>query len=229
MANHGKKYNEAKKLIDSNKAYAIAEAVILAKKVSTSKFDGTLEIAISTNANPKYNDQMIRATTVLPHGIGKSKKIAVFINDDRAKEAEKSGADIVWYETLLEDIKNEKLNFDILITVPELIRELAPVAKFLGPKGLMPSPKAGTITQSIGDSVTEFKKGKMEFKLDKTGNIHASIGKVSFDDKKLIENIEAFLQAIDNNKPTGVKGRFIKKIVISPSMWPGIQIEYAGK
>jgi len=229
MAKHGKKYNEVKKLIDSNKAYPIAEAIALAKKVSTSKFDGTLEIAISTNANPKYNDQMIRATTVLPHWTWKSKKIAVFINDERSKEAEKAGADIVAYETLLEDIKNEKLNFDILITVPELIRELAPVAKSLGPKGLMPSPKAGTITQNISEAVTEFKKGKMEFKLDKTWNIHASIWKVSFDDNKLLENIEAFLKAIENNKPTWVKGKLIKKIVISPSMWPGVQLESTNK
>jgi len=229
MPKHGKKYDEAKKLIDKNKVYSITEAVKLTKWVNYTKFDNTLDIAIKTNANPKYNDQVLRATTVLPHGTGKTKKIAVFINDEREKDAKNAGADIIGYETLLENIKTGKFDFDILITVPELIRELATVAKILGPKGLMPSPKAGTVTQNLGTTVEEFKKGKMEFRLDKTGNIHASVGKLSFDDNKLVENIKAFLQAVESNKPSWVKGKLIKKIVISPSMGPGIQIDHIQK
>ncbi len=225
---HGKKYQEAVKLLDKQKNYPIAEAVELAKKVSYSKFGGSLEIAIKTSANPKYNDQTMRATTVLPHGTWKSKKIAVFVNDERQKEAKSAGADIVWYEELLADIKNGKLDFEILITAPEMIRELAPVAKALGPKGLMPSPKAGTVTTNIGATVEEFKKWKIEFRLDKTGNIHATMGSLNFDNNKLVENIESFIKVIEDHKPSGVKGKLIKKITIAPTMGPGVSIEYTG-
>ena len=225
---HGKKYVEARKLVDSSKAYPIAEAVALVKKVSFAKFGGSVEIAIKTNANPKYNDQNLRTTTVLPNGSGKSKKIAVYVGDERQKEAKAAGADIVGYEDLLANIKNGEINFDILITPAELIRELAPVAKTLWPKWLMPSPKAGTVTANIGAAVEEFKKGKMEFKLDKTGNIHAIMWKLSFDEDKIVENIESFIKVIENNKPSGVKGKLIKKIVIAPSMGPGVQVEYLG-
>lgn len=225
---HWKKYQEAVKLVDKLKSYPVAEAVALAKKVSYSKFGGSMEIAIKTSANPKYNDQILRTTTVLPHGTGKSKKIAVFINDEREKEAKAAGADIVGYEDLLLDIKNGKFEFEILITAPEMIRELAPVAKALGPKGLMPSPKAGTVTANIWAAVEEFKKGKMEFRLDKTGNIHATMGSMRFDEAKLVENIEAFIKVVEANKPSGVKGKLIKKITISPTMGPGITIEYTG-
>jgi len=201
MPNHGKKYDEAKKLIDANKAYTIAEAVELIKKVNYAKFDGTVEIAIKTNADPKYNDQMIRATTILPHGTGKSPRIAVYISEDKAAETKAAGADIVGTEILLNDIKAGKFNFDVLITTPDHIRDLASVAKQLGPKGLMPSPKSGTVTANVIQTVEEFKKGKMEFKLDKTGNVHGIIGKVSFDAKALEENIAAFLKALEDNKP----------------------------
>lgn len=226
MPKHGKKYVEASKLIDKNKTYTIAEAVELVKKSNYCKFDGSVEIAIKTNADPKYNDQMIRATTILPHGIGKNVKIAVYAGDEQATEAKSAWADIVWTETLLNDIKAGKFDFDVLITTPEHIRDLAPAAKQLWPKGLMPSPKSGTVTQNITQTVGEFKKGKMEFKLDKTGNIHWIIGKVSFENTKLIENIDAFLKAIEENKPTGVKAKLIKKVVVAPTMWPGIVITY---
>ncbi len=225
MTKVGKKYKEAAKLIEKGTAYSVEKAVELVKKVSYAKFDGTVEISIKTNANPKYNDQNIRATIVLPHGTGKSKKIAVFATDDNQAEAKKAGADRVGYEDLLEDIKAEKMDFDILITTPEHIRDLAPIAKILGPKGLMPSPKAGTITQNITQTVEEFKKGKIEFRLDKTWNIHCPVGKISFGEKKLIENVEAFLSAVENNRPSGIKGKLIKKIVISPTMGPGVPIE----
>lgn len=224
--NHGKKYVEVKKLVDKSKAYPLTEAVALLKKVSYTKFDAWVEIAVKTNANPKYNDQMIRATTILPHGTWKTKKVAVFTTDDKAEEAKKAGADIVGYDVLLQNIKEWKTDFDVLITSPDLIRELAPVAKQLGPKGLMPSPKAGTVAVNIAQAVEETKKGKIEFRLDKTGNIHALVGKLSFDENKLVENIQALLNAIEENKPTGVKGKLVKKVVIASTMSPGIQIEY---
>lgn len=226
---HGKKYKEALKSFDNQKAYSIAEAVELVKKVSYSKFDSTIELAIKTNANPKYNDQNLRTTIVLPHGTGKSKKIAVFASEDKHDEAKKAGANVVGNENLLNEIKAGKIDFEILVTTPDMMRELAPVAKTLGPKGLMPSPKAGTVTTNIGQAVEEFKKGKIEFRLDKTGNIHAPVGKASFDESQLAENLEKFLQTIEDNKPSGVKGKLIKKVVITPTMWPGIMVDYIGK
>ena len=223
---HGKKYVEVKKLVEKTKMYPLTEAVELLKKVNYAKFDAGIEIAVKTNANPKYNDQMLRATTILPHGTGKTKKVAVFITEDKVDEAKKAGADIAGHDALLKDIKEGKTDFDVLITTPELIRDLAPVAKQLGPKGLMPSPKAGTVTMNIAQAVEETKKGKIEFRLDKTGNIHALVGKLSFDNVKLIENIESLMKAIEENKPTGVKGKLVKKVVIATTMSPGVQVEY---
>lgn len=225
MATHGKKYTESKKLVDSTKVYAITDAVDLIKKTSTTKFDATVEIAVNTFANPKFNDQMMRGTTILPHGTGKSKKIAVFCDEDKVAELKKAGADIAGKDTLLADIKAGKLNFEVLITTPEMIRDLAVVAKQLGPKGLMPSPKSGTVVGNLAQAVEEFKKGKVEFKLDKTGNIHSSVGKSSFDAKKLEENVASFLKALEENKPVGVKGKLVKKAVLSTTMGPGVQIE----
>jgi len=226
MQKHGKKYNEAKKSLEALKLYSLPEAITLAKKTNYAKFDATVNIAIKTNANPKYNDQMLRATTILPHGTGKTKKVAVFIGEDKVAEAKKAGADIAGFEGLLNDIKAGKMDFDVLITTPDHIRDLAPVAKQLGPKGLMPSPKAGTVAVDVAQAVEEVKKGKIEFRLDKTGNIHAGVGKLSFDDQQLIENIEALMKAIEENKPTGVKGKLVKKVVVSTTMSPGITVEY---
>ncbi len=222
---HGKKYNEAAKLIDTNKRYTISDAVQLLQKLSYTKFDWSVEIAVKTFADPKYNDQMIRATTILPHGTGKSKRIAVYIGEDKAAEAKKAWADIAGTESLLKDIKDGKFDFDVLITTADHIRDLASVAKQLWPKGLMPSPKAGTVVTNIVQAVEEFKKGKMEFKLDKTGNIHAIVGKMSFSPDKLVENIQAFLNALEEHKPAGVKAKLIKKAVIAPTMGPGIQLD----
>ena len=223
MKKHGKKYRESAKTIDSTKVYPLSEAIALLKKSGYTKFDGSVEIAVKTFADAKYNDQMMRGTTILPHGTGKTKIIAVFTADEA--EAKKAGADIVGTETLIADIKAGKFNFDVLLTTPEHIRDLAPVAKQLGPKGLMPSPKAGTVVANIPQAVAEFKKGKMEFKLDKTGNINAAVGKLSFTDAQIEENIKSFIKALEENKPTGVKGKLIKRIFIAPTMGPGIQIE----
>lgn len=224
MAKHGKKYLEVKKLVDGSKIYSLEEAIALVKKASYAKFDSSIEIAVKTNANPKYNDQMIRATTILPNGTGKSVRVAVFAGEDQAADLKKAGADIVGSETLLSDIKAGKFDFDVLLTTPENIRDLAPVAKQLGPKGLMPSPKAGTVAVNLIQAIEEVKRGKIEFKLDKTGNIHALIGKASFDDKKIAENVVSLLAAINESKPVGVKGKLVKKVVLSASMSPGVQI-----
>jgi large subunit ribosomal protein L1 len=223
MKKHGKKYRESAKTVDSTKVYPLTEAIALLKKSGYTKFEGSVEIAVKTFADAKYNDQMMRGTTILPHGTGKTKIIAVFTADEA--EAKKAGADIVGTETLIADIKAGKFNFDVLLTTPEHIRDLAPVAKQLGPKGLMPSPKAGTVVANIPQAVAEFKKGKMEFKLDKTGNINAAVGKLSFTDAQIEENIRSFIKALEENKPTGVKGKLIKRIFIAPTMGPGIQIE----
>lgn len=225
MTKVGKKYKEAKKLLQEN-SYELAQAVKLVQEVSYSKFDWSVEIAIKTFANPKYNDQNIRSTVVLPHGTGKSQKIAAFVTDENVDDAKKAGADIAGYETVLNDIKAGKIDFDVLLTTPDLMRDLAPIAKVLWPKGLMPSPKAGTVTANIKQAVEEIKKWRLEFKLDKTGNVHAIIGKVSFDTDKLIENAESFIKTLEDNKPSGVKGKLIKKVVLAPSMGPGVTVTY---
>ena len=226
---HGKKYVQAASLIERWKAYPLEEAVKLVKQTSNVKFDATVEMAVKTNANPKYNDQVIRATTILPHGTGKSKRVAVFVTEDRLDDAKKSGADVFGSSDLLDAIKAGKTDFDILLTTPDCIRELAPIAKVLWPKGLMPSPKAWTVTNDIIKTVEEFKKWKIEFKLDKTWNIHVPVGKVSFDDAKLSENISALLSALEENKPAWVKWKLVKKVVIASSMWPGVIVEYTWK
>ncbi len=226
---HGKKYVEAAGLIEKWKAYPLNEAVELVKKTSNVKFDATVELAIKTNANPKYNDQMLRWTTILPFGTWKTTKVAVFVSDDKLDEAKKSGADVYGSADLLTKIKDWNLDFDVLLTTPESIRELAPAAKILWPKWLMPSPKAGTVTNDITRTVEEFKKWKIEYKLDKTGNVHVAVWKVSFDADKLEWNISAILTALDENKPSGVKWKLVKKVVISSSMWPGVLVEYVGK
>lgn len=226
MAKHGKKYKAARELINAEQKYPVVEAVALAKKASYSKFVGMMNIAVKTFADPKYNDQQIRGVTTLPHGVGKTVKIAAFVSDDKVAEATDAGADIAGNVTLLADIEKGKLDFDILLTTPDMIKELAKVAKALGPKGLMPSPKAGTVTVDLANTISEVKKGRIEFRMDKTGNIHSPVGKLSFTDEQLVDNVNAFLQALEENKPAGVKGKLIKKVVLSPTMGPGAQVEY---
>ncbi len=226
MAKHGKKYREASKLVESLKQYPLQEAIELVKKVSTAKFGGSVEIAVKTFANPKYNDQMIRATTVLPHGTGKVIRIAVYISDDKQDEAIKAGADVVGSTDLIKNIEAGQIDFDVLVTTAEYIKDLARVAKVLWPKGLMPSPKAGTVAINLKDTINEIKKGRIEFRLDKTWNIHSSVGKLTFSDEQLSDNITSLLKGIEDNKPTGIKGKLIKKVVIAPTMGPGVQVTY---
>lgn len=223
---YGKKYKQVKTLVEVEKKYSMEDAIALAKKVSYSKFVGTLNVAVKTFADPKYNDQQIRGTAVLPHGTGKTVRIAAYVSDDQIAEAKSAGADVAGNAEILKDIESGKINFDVLITTPDMMRELARVAKILGPKGIMPSPKAGTVTQDVAATIDEVKKGRIEFRLDKTGNIHAPLGKLSFDDEKLLDNLKALMKAIEEHKPVGVKGKLIKKVALSPTMGPGIFVDF---
>lgn len=227
MAKRGKKYVAAREKVSSTKKYALTEAVALAKQVSYSGFIGSLELHIKTNANPKYNDQLLRGTVVLPHGTGKSIKVAVFAGEDQREAAKQAGADIVGSDNLIAEIEKGTITFDVLVTTNDMMRDLAKVAKILGPKGLMPSPKAGTVTTNLSQTLSDIKKGRVEFKLDKTGNVHVGVGKLSFSDEQLVQNIDALLKAVMENKPSGVKGKLIEKVVLAPTMWPGIVVAYS--
>lgn len=219
---HGKKFRAATEKLDRNKSYSVEEAVKFIKENKSAKFDESVEIHIKTGIDPKKGDQQVRGTVVLTHGTGKSKKIAV-ITSTSAAEAEGAGADIVGGEELIEKM-SKKISFDILVATPEMMPKLAKVAKILGPKGLMPNPKTETVTTKIKETVEALKKGKAAFKNDDTGNIHQVVGKVSFDETKLAENIKAFLDSVNKNKPAGLKGKLISSATLCSTMGPGIKI-----
>lgn len=220
-----KRYKKLKEQVDGNKRYSINEAVRILVKNANSKFDESVEIHIRTGIDPKQADQQIRGTIVLPHGTGKEKKIAVFAEGEKLAEAQAAGADVFGGQELIDRIKQTKeVDFDVSVATPEMMKKMASVAKVLGPKGLMPSPKTDTVTTDIKGTVEQLKKGKLSFKNDATSNLHQLVGKVSFGEEKLKENIEAFLQNIRDNKPTGVKGEFIKSITVTSTMGVGIKI-----
>jgi large subunit ribosomal protein L1 len=225
MPKHGKKYRKAQELIDAEKLYSLDEAVALVKKTATTSFDATVEVHILTGANVKHADQIVRATVTLPAGTGKTKKIAVFCADDKAEEAKKAGADVVGADELIEKVQKGEIDFEVAIATPDMMKSLAKVARVLGPKGLMPSPKSGTVTTDIAKAVEELKKGKIEFRTDKTGIIHSILGKASFTEKDLVENAKTLFKSITDNKPSGVKGTYIRTVSISSSMGPGINID----
>ena len=214
--------------MDQNKIYPIDEALKLVKANKIAKFDESVEVHIKLSVDPKKGDQQMRGTVVLPHGTGKSKKVAV-ITSTKAKEAKDAGADIVGGEELIEKIKSGNIfsgkdKFDILVATPEMMPKLAPVAKILGPKGLMPSPKTETVTDKIKETVGMLKKGKISFKNDDTSNVHQVIGKISFEENKLAENFKIFIEAIRKAKPVAVKGKFIISISLCSTMGPGIKV-----
>jgi len=225
---HGKKYRAMLEKLDKNKVYALEEAVKFVKENKISKFDESVEVHVKTGIDPKKSDQNIRGTVSLPHGTGKSKKIVV-ITSTSQDIAKKAGADIVGGEEMIEKIKSgkifEKGGFDILVATPEMMPKLAPVAKILGPKGLMPNPKTDTVTTKVKETIEALKKGKAAYKNDNSGNIHQSVGKVSFEDSKLIENIKAFIESIEKAKPAGLKGKLIKNISICSTMGAGLKIK----
>ena len=219
----GKKYRAAAEKIDSNRIYSVAEAVKLLKENKIAKFDESVEIHVKTNIDPKKGEQQIRGTVVLPHGTGKTKRIAV-VTSTQAEAAKKAGADIVGGEEIIEKLA-KKINFDILVATPEMMPKLAKVAKILGPKGLMPNPKSETVTTKIAETVAALKKGKAAFKNDDTGNIHQVVGKVSFKEEQLQENIQIFLTTLEKSKPSGLKGKFISGIAVCSTMGKGIKIK----
>ena len=222
---HGKKYRAALEQVDRTKLYGLEEALELAVKTATTKFDSSVEIHVNLGVDPRQADQMVRATVVLPHGTGKSIRIAVFAEGAQAEAATAAGADLVGTDKLLADIEKGKLDFDMLIATPDKMAILGRVAKVLGPRGLMPNPKSGTVTPDVAKAVTDAKRGKVEFRIDKQAIIHQAIGKVSFSAANLNENTSTFLSAILKAKPSATKGTYIKAITITSSMGPGIKVD----
>ena len=221
----GKKYVEVSKLVEKNKIYSKEEAIKLVKSTSVTKFDSSVELALRLNLDTKKADQQLRGAFVLPNGTGKTKKVLVIAKGDQAKAAEAAGADYVGDMDMLEKIEKENwFDFDTMIATPDMMPLLGKLGKVLGPKGLMPNPKTGTVTTDVKKAVEEVKKGRIEYRTDSFGNVHVVIGKVSFDETKLLENLNAFVSLIIKTKPAVVKGTYIKGITVSSTMGPGIKI-----
>jgi len=213
--------------IDAEKQYSVAEAAALLADLKSAKFDETVEVSLNLNVDPRHADQMLRGSVVLPNGTGKTVRVAVFAKDEKADEAKAAGADLVGAEDLIEEIQAGNINFDTVIATPNMMGTLGKVARVLGPKGLMPNPKTGTVTMDVAKAVTEAKGGKVNFRTDKKGNIHAGIGKVSFGDQKIIENLTTFLQTINKVKPASAKGRYILNAALSLTMSPAVTLDTA--
>jgi len=221
-----KRLKEAKEKIDPANKYVLEEAVTLVKETSKVKFDATVEVHVKLNIDPKKSDQQIRASLKLPHGTGQTKRIAAFVSADKVKEAKEAGAFVTGSEELIAEIqKTNKTDFDMVIATPDMMPKLAVIAKVLGQKGMMPNPKAGTITPDPAKVIKELNSGMVSFKNDTSGNIHIAVGKVSFEDKILIDNVNAFVEDLKRSKPEGVKGSFITAVYLSSSMGPSIKLE----
>ena len=225
MAKIGKKYQEAAKLIDAAKLYSPKEAVELVKKTSVTKFDSSVEVAVRLGVNPKYADQQVRGALVLPHGTGKSKTVLVFAKGAKIQEAEAAGADFVGAEELVTKIQGGWTDFDVAVATPDMMGLVGRLGKILGPKGLMPNPKVGTVTMDVARAVNEIKAGKIEYRTDKAGNVQTSIGKVSFTDEQLLENYITLVETLIKVKPSGAKGQYIKSVTLSTTMGPGVPVD----
>jgi large subunit ribosomal protein L1 len=224
----GKKYKAAAALVDQNKLYEIAEAVALVKKTSTTKFDATIDVSFRLNVDPRQADQQIRGTLVLPHGNGKTKRVLAITT--RVQEALDAGADFAGSKEIIDKIKNENwFDYDVIVATPDMMGELGKLGKILGPKGLMPNPKVGTVTNDIAKALAEIKAGKVEYRVDREANMHVSVGRVSFEDAKLVDNITALCERIVKVRPSAVKGTYIKNAVIHTTMGPAIHITFAGR
>jgi large subunit ribosomal protein L1 len=222
----GKRLNNAKKEVDVNKLYTPAEALALAKKTATTKFTGNIEVHVRLGIDPKKSDQTVRTTVSLPHGTGKTKRIAAFVSQAKEKEATDAGAVVVGGEDLIKKIKEtEQLNFDMAIAEPSMMPKLAQIAKLLGPRGLMPNPKSGTVSADIGKTVKEFVSGKAEFKNDESGNVHMILGKSNFADDQLLANFKTFMEALHSSKPAGLKKEFVQSVAVNATMGPGIKVK----
>src|SRR5499427_7634256 len=220
-----KAFRAAEAEVDRSKLYSPAEAVALARKTSTTKFDPTVEVALRLGVDPRKADQMVRGTVNLPHGTGKTARVLVFATGDRAAEAEAAGADFVGADDLIERIQGGFLDFDAVVATPDMMGKVGRLGRVLGPRGLMPNPKTGTVTADVAKAVTDIKGGKIEFRVDRHGNLHFIIGKASFADRALVENYAAAIDEVIRLKPAAAKGRYLKKIAITTTMGPGIQVD----
>jgi len=226
MQKPGKKYRDAAKLVDKP-AYTLADAMPLLKKTAFAKFDETVEVAIRLGVDPKHADQMVRGTVVLPHGLGKTKRVVVIASGDKVREGREAGADEVGGDDVVQKIQGGWMDFDAVIASPDMMKSVGRLGKVLGPRGLMPNPKTGTVTVDVARAVREVKAGKVEFRVDKTAIIHCAVGKVSFDAAKLAENAGALIASVLKAKPATAKGKYFKSIVVSSTMGPGIKIDTA--
>ncbi len=224
MAKVGKRFAEAAKLVDRSKAYSIEEAVALAKQTSTVKFDASVEVSFRLNVDPRHADQQIRGAMVLPNGTGKTQKVCVITQGAKEQEAKDAGADYVGGSELLDQISKGWFDFDIIVATPDMMGQLGKLGRLLGPKGLMPNPKTGTVTMDVAKAIEDIKKGKVEYRVDKEGNINLMIGKTSFEDQALVENFKAIYSTIAKARPAAVKGTYIKNLVVSTTMGPGIRV-----
>src|SRR5262252_337015 len=221
----GKKYQAASAQVDKSRVYTIDEAVELTKKVAFAKFDETVELGMTLGVDPRKADQLVRGTVVLPHGLGKSKRVVVICSAEKAQEAQDAGADEVGGDDIVTRIKGGWVDFDALIATPDMMRSVGQLGKILGPRGLMPNPKTGTVTFDVARAVKEVKAGKVEFRVDKTGVIHAPVGKVSFEQDKLAENAKTLIDAVMKAKPSTAKGKYVKSAGISSTLGPGIKLD----
>ncbi len=224
MANHGKKYLEARKKIDRNNQYEPAEAFRMLKEIASASFEETVELAIKLGVNPKHADQQVRGATVLPHGTGKSMRVIVFAKGEKMKEAEEAGADFVGAEDLADKIQGGWLDFDVAVAAPDVMGIVGKLGRVLGPRGLMPNPKTGTVTFDLARAISEIKAGKVEYRTDKAGNIHVPLGKISFSEEQLLGNFYTVIEVLLKAKPAAAKGQYLRTIVVSTTMGPGIKV-----
>ncbi|WP_455631277.1 50S ribosomal protein L1 [Megamonas sp.] len=224
MAKFGKKYQEVAKLVEAGKAYDLAEAVEVVKKTATAKFDETVDVAVRLGVNPKYADQQVRGAVVLPHGTGKTKKVLVFAKGDKVAEAQAAGADYVGSDEYVAKIKEGWFDFDVTVATPDMMGVVGRLGRILGPRGLMPNPKLGTVTMDLTKAVNEIKAGKVEYRTDKAGNVHVPIGKVSFESEKLVQNLQTLLDTLVKVKPAAAKGQYMRNITISTTMGPAVTV-----
>ena len=227
MSKDSKRLKKAYEAIDRDKSYGVAEAVKIIKDGATAKFDETIEIAINLTVDPRHADQNVRGTITLPHGTGKALRVAVFAKGDKLKEAAAAGADLAGGEDLAEKIRNGEMNFDRCIATPDMMAVVGKLGKILGPKGLMPNPKLGTVTPDVVGAIKAAKAGQLEFRVEKEGIVHAGIGKASFSHQQIVENVSAFVDAIAKAKPSGVKGTYMKRVSLSSTMGPGLKLDIA--
>lgn len=225
MTKNGKKYQEALKLVDRTKSYDVKEAITLVKKASRANFDETVEAAFRLGVDPKKADQQIRGAMVLPHGTGKTQRVLVFAKGEKAKEAEAAGADFVGDQEMINKINQGWFDFDVIVATPDMMAEVGKLGRVLGPKGLMPNPKTGTVTFEVEKAVNDIKAGKVEYRVDKSSNIHVPIGKISFDDEKLIENFVAITETLVKVKPQASKGVYMRNVSVTSTMGPGVKVD----